>query len=438
MTFRKYSLIFMTFFVFQSIAVLAGAQKHNAPVIDEELLAWAEAANKEVDKYVSTLTTEERAKFNKEVEELTHALETMSEEQLSEFFKDLAGIEGLEDELTALPEPTPTTPAPTTPIVVTPKPVDRTEQAITLLNNIITRTERFLRTVQRISELSGSMASWVEKDKAGNLPNDLTWAAFKTKIETFDKKVTSLKDRDSLTQSYYYIDALIKDEKTYKALSTLSENLTTAEPKVQAPQALTALTTSSRDAMKSVLGSLSDAIYKEQLEKSIDAIIAQAKPTTKAVTSKPAEPKKDTSNKPTPTAPATTTGQNKELTKITDVISSAAKDVQTVVSQTKAKDVKEFVTRIVTQTSSIKDTVTVMQTLETATLSIEQAQRLFKKLSKAQKEPAAREVHAMINDKKLLDIAEGTAAIAIKTDTPDIILALKDLGEAINVLNELK
>ena len=140
----------------------------------------------------------------------------MSEEQL------LAEMEKAFAEAAAnAPAPQPEIELPVSPvpqkeeIKIEQKPIvsaNKQQAAIQLIDTLIAHINNFLGKAQVMVELPGKIQSWIKEGKLKNWPASLTWNTFKAQVEELEAKLNKIKDRDTKTNIYKYLDDFIKDE----------------------------------------------------------------------------------------------------------------------------------------------------------------------------------------------------------------------------------
>jgi hypothetical protein len=299
------TLLFVTLLPLVSLPLIGAAvpgmpfspgQGQMPPMSEEDLLRWQEEVDAEIAKFVNTLPPEEQEKFHKDVEELTKVMENMSEDELTAFVESMfPAQEGAMPPVIPQTEepvvvPSPTKPE-TTPIKEEkPSAADvasaqNTEKALKLLNNLITRIERFLRKANLIPELSGRISQWVAKDKIKEWQADLTWDKLKKDINALDQKLHTIKESmDPKTRKHRYINDFLKNESLFNNLTRLSTTLTSFEPKVEAPATgVGHVHKASRDAIREVLGALTEALYTLDVSAEMDKITASYEPRAKTL-----------------------------------------------------------------------------------------------------------------------------------------------------------
>lgn len=284
------------------IAMKAGPQGLQQELSPEDL-KLLEEIGREVDNYVNKLPTraelraqglpesevlkaETKEKFQEEVERYSK----MSEEQLlAEMEKALAEAaatapQPAQQELPLAPV-IKEEPVRSEPIIERPKvSSDKQQAALALIDGLLTSISNFLRKAQMMVELPGKIQSWTKEGKLRGWPANLGWNNLKGQIEELEIKLNKIKDRDPKTQQYKYLEDLIKDEGLYNNLMKVKDSLQRTEPKIiLSPFGLEKMTSESRQATRSVLLSLHEAVSILAIPLALDRIIEKYEPTAKKI-----------------------------------------------------------------------------------------------------------------------------------------------------------
>lgn len=266
------------------------------PMSEEDMLKQFEEIEAEIAKQVSMMSPAEQEKFYKDVDAITQYLNNVDEKDLPAAIEELMSQPQLAESIIEggapapmpapiMVEPTPAQPQPEKPKVIEAEKIaaENTEKALKLLNNLITRIERFLRKAQSIPELAGKIATWVGKDKIKEWRVDVTWNTLKKDLNNLVQKLHAIKStRDPKTATkYVYHTELVKQEALFNNLMQLSNALTKYEPNVQPSDDLQPVSKESRTAIKQVLGALAEALYTMDVNKSLDTVIATFEPRAK-------------------------------------------------------------------------------------------------------------------------------------------------------------
>lgn len=303
------NILFITLLAGFSVGAPAMKAPQGAPAGQQELspedLKLLEEIGKEVDNYVNRLPTREqlraqglpeaeilkaetKEKFQEEVERYSK----MSEEQLlAEMEKALAEAASAAEQPQPIQQPQEVQPRyeeplkPAEPVIE--KPVvsnDKQQVALQLINNLISSMSNFLAKAQMMVELPGKVQSWIKEGKLRGWPANLTWSTIKSQIETLEAQLRKITDKDPRTNKYKYLDDLIANEGLYNNLAKVKDSLARNEPKIiLSPFGLEKMTSESRQATRSVLLSLHEAISILGIPSALDAIIAKYEPTAKKI-----------------------------------------------------------------------------------------------------------------------------------------------------------
>lgn len=268
--------------------------------LSEEDLKFLEQAQKDVQKYVEALPTEASLRSKGYTEEQIKNAETKEKfdrevERLSKMSEDelLKEIEkAITDATNAQPAPAEQAQVqPTKPVTPEPIPQKQTaaisskqHAALQLIDLTITGITNFLRKAQIMSELPSKIQTWQKDGKLKNWPTSLTWNNFKIQVEDLETKLHKLKDRDPRSNNYKYLDEFIKDEGTYNNLVKLRDALNRNESKIAlSPFGMDKMTSESREATRSVLLSLHEALSILGIPAGLDRIFEKFEPTAKKI-----------------------------------------------------------------------------------------------------------------------------------------------------------
>ena len=256
------------------------------PELSKEDLAMLQEVEQEINKFVESLPPEEQKKFWGEVDELTKVMSTMSEDELINFMETALAQEAP----AAAPQPAVTLP-PTQVFEPTIAPIEvhkstiapsKQEAAIELIDGIITRINNFLLKAQSIPEMSGKIKSWGTKGKLTAYTANSTWNTTRAAIEEFEQKLHKMKDRDSKTKEYKYLEDFIKNEALYNNLIKVRKMLDKNEPLIEVGSfGLDRMESASREATINVLNILTEANTVFAIPAAIDTIIEKYEPTAK-------------------------------------------------------------------------------------------------------------------------------------------------------------
>ena len=251
----------------------------------EEFMQWQEVETQKINQFVETLSKEEQAQFFKDVAELEKVMSEMDPSDLEQFVKSMQEPAYVPE---ALPVPAPQLPP--TPIAEeTTKKAQEPEVSLgtadtlsKIIEDIVMRSERFLRTSKMIPELPGNIEKWISKNQLKEWKADVTWEQLSGKINELNHKLHLLNDADPKTKKPKYLAYLSQQETIKNNLSHLKDTLNKYEPKIEAPSfGLGKVTKESRQAIKEVLSAFAEAIYKLDMIADITKVIDLYEPRAK-------------------------------------------------------------------------------------------------------------------------------------------------------------
>ncbi|CAN5134014.1 hypothetical protein BH09DEP1_BH09DEP1_2590 [soil metagenome] len=278
---------------------------NSAPQLSEEDVKFLEDLGKQIQKEVEQLPSRDqlraqgmpedqvqKANTKEKFDEDVKRYSSMSEEDLfAEMEKALAEVEKA-----GTPEATPEYPSaniyqgeqesqPVAPVVQKPSvPSNKQQAAIQMIDALLASITRFLSKAQAMVELSGKIPSWVKEGKLRNWPATLTWNSFRAQVEELQAKLNKIKDKDSKTGTYKYLDELIKEDGAYNNLVRLKENLAKSEPQIELGSfAIDKMSGKSRQAIRDTLTHLHEAVVTMGISASLDKIIEKYDPTAKKI-----------------------------------------------------------------------------------------------------------------------------------------------------------
>ncbi len=295
------------------------AQQQGAPFqLTEQDVQELQAMEKEINKVVGQMSPEEQARFNKDVEELTKVMETMSEDELIEFMQGV--FAGEQPPLPQAQKPAPTPKQPVIEEVKLPKKIEKPAKpskkesaAVKIIQETVKRINNFLVKVEALPNFPGKVKKWTKDKTIKGLAASKTWDELQNDIESFVQKLSKLDDKDPKTKKYKYIADLLKDEAMYNNLIKLHTTLVNKESTVEVPAfGVGKMNKASKNAMITILNDLIEALYKTKLPESIDALIAKYEPRAKELSKEEVEAKKkalEESKRARVASPAVTAGQ---------------------------------------------------------------------------------------------------------------------------------
>lgn len=281
------------------------------PQLSEDDVKFLEELNKQIQEEVKRLPTrkqleaqgmsmeeilrgekEHRIQTKEKFDEDVERYSKMSEQELfEELEKTLAEVEK-----TSTPEahpeypsmdiyqeeaPKPIAPAPVAKPAI---PSNKQQAAIQLIDAIISSINNFLSKAQVMVELPGKITSWIKEGKLRNWPTNLSWNSFRTQVEELQAKLNKIKDKDTKTGTYKYLDDFIKDEGTYNNLVKIKDALALHVPKIAVGSfAIDKMTSAGRQAVRDTLLSLHEAVATLAIPANLDKIIEKYEPTAKKI-----------------------------------------------------------------------------------------------------------------------------------------------------------
>lgn len=243
--------------------------------------------NDEVDKFRNSLSAQERAEFDAQVEMLAKEMEKMSEEELTKFVETVFNPEtnGLPG-LPSIPQP-PTIEQPIIPQEPLYKPsavpTKSIETARALLIDLSVLLESFLRKAHLIPDLFGKLNAWVPVAFMGS-KQDLTWQELKKELQQLNTNIKLCLAVDPATGHYYYLSSLIEQDALYQHLVQLHRTFVQQEPSVEAPAfGVGDITKSSRKATEAILAQCTQSIYVFTCNKELEKLFSGFEPEAKKV-----------------------------------------------------------------------------------------------------------------------------------------------------------
>ena len=248
----------------------------------EKLEKDLQETSKAIDEYVATLSPEEQAEFNTAVEEVTEMIESMSEEEFSQFLGETFGEEPpleepIEKEVMEIEEEI-FTPEPT----LTKKEKEKQAQVISLIDTIITHTNSFIVKIASSPDLPIKIEHWGKEGTIKKWPTTLKWADFKLQLESLSQKLYRMKDIDPQTKKYKYVGDLIKDEALYNNLLQLKIQVTKYEPDIEIPEfGLEKLSVESKQATQKITSTYTEVLYTLKVPQELKKLFEKYEPTAK-------------------------------------------------------------------------------------------------------------------------------------------------------------
>lgn len=270
-------------------AVASASSMHSQPMLpalptEEEL----KLLNEEVDKFRNSLSAQERAEFDAQVDMLAKEMEKMSEEELTKFVETV-----FNPETNGLPPIAPQQPKTEQPVIpIAPQeplykpsavPTKSIEAARALLVDLSALLESFLRKAHLIPDLFGKLNAWVPVAFMGG-KQDLTWQELKKELQQLNANLKLCLAVDPETGHYYYLTSLIEQEALYQHLVQLHNLFVQQEPFVEAPAfGVGDISKSSRKATEALLAQCTQSIYVFNSNKELEKLFSGFEPEAKKV-----------------------------------------------------------------------------------------------------------------------------------------------------------
>ena len=292
-------------------------QPKNVPTqVSAEDAKLLEQAEQQINSYVESLSPDEQKKFWADVDDLTKIMSTMSEDEMVKFMEDTYAAESAQQK-PVIPEAPVAAPVKEIKVEEKPaQPMDKQQAAINLIDTLIKHIGNFLLQAQAMVDLPAKVISWPKEGKLKNWPTTLTWDVFKGYIDELNQKLNKLKERDSKTNQYKYLDDFIKEESLFNNLSKVASTLGKNEPVIQVSSfGLDRMTRQSREAIRNVLMGIHEAYSALGIPASLDKVFEKYEPTAKKLKESEEAIQKqalEASKRPTTRAPMTVGGTTRE------------------------------------------------------------------------------------------------------------------------------
>src|SRR3990167_10694334 len=161
----------------------------------------------EIQAIVGQMSQEEQQQFHQDVESLTNEMSKMTNQELEQYLSDIFAAE--------MPEAEPVKPKevvqPKEPVKPAIKPLEKPapkvptskeNEAFSVVDSIIRRTNSFLLKAQMYPEMSDKVEKWVKDKKIAHWQTNVTWQMFKAQLELLVQKLKKISSRDPKTQEY--------------------------------------------------------------------------------------------------------------------------------------------------------------------------------------------------------------------------------------------
>jgi len=237
-----------------------------------------EEANKAIEEWVSSLSPQEQADFNRQVEEMSQMFENMSEEEFEKFLGDMFAEEPMA-EATPFPEIQPVAAPERVEVVLSAEDKKKTETAIRILDDVIKQSNLFMVLMSSSPELPNRITRWGAKGDISNWQAGATWDTFKTELEAFVQQLYKVQEQDIHTKQYKYLLNLIADESLYNNIIQLQTALNDLLPTINLPEfGIQKLNDQSKNAIKDIVKKYTESFYLLTIPKSLDALFEKYAP----------------------------------------------------------------------------------------------------------------------------------------------------------------
>ncbi len=264
----------MSMFCFISLPMLAGMMP-NMEDFEKELLE----ANRAIEEYVASLSPEEQAAFNKQVEEFSQLFENMSEDEFEQFLGEMFADEPMMMEPNPFDVPQPTPQEEVVEVVLSTEDKKKAETALAVLDDIIKQSNLFMVMINSSSDLPNRINQWAKKGDLLHWQSGADWVAFKLELDTFIQKLYKAEEQDLTTKKYKYLLELIADESLYNNLIQLQTELKKLIPTIEIPEfSIQKLSSDTKKAIKNVLGTYTESFYLLGTPKALDTLFEKYAP----------------------------------------------------------------------------------------------------------------------------------------------------------------
>jgi len=244
----------------------------------EDFMKELEEANRAIEEWLSTLSPEEQADFNKRVEDAARMFENMSDDEFQKFVNDMFADEPME-------EPNPFAEVATQPIEEAPQIVlsdedkKKAETALAILDDIIKQSDLFMVIINSSADAPGSINRWGEKGDISNWQPEADWNSFKQELESFINKLYRAEEQNITTKKYKYLLELIADEGLYNNLIQLQTELKKLLPIINIPEfSVQKLSPEIKDALKAIMNKYTEGFYLLNIPAALDALFEKYAP----------------------------------------------------------------------------------------------------------------------------------------------------------------
>jgi len=236
-----------------------------------------EEANRAIEEYIGSLSPEEQAEFNKQVEEMSRMFENMSEDEFEKFLGDMFAEEPM-TEPNPFQEIQPVAAPEVVEVVLSAEDKKKAETAIKILDDVIKQSNLFMVLVSSSPELPNRITRWGTKGAISNWKAGANWDAFKVELEGFVQRLYKVQEQD-LSKQYKYLLHLIADEALYNNLIQLQTSLNNLVPTINLPEfGIQKLNVQSKIAIRDILQKYTEAFYLLDIPKSLDTLFEKYAP----------------------------------------------------------------------------------------------------------------------------------------------------------------
>lgn len=279
MTYRAlfFNILMSILCCFCSSNMITGQNMMGMDQIDLEAL---EEMNRAIEEHIASLSPEEQAEFNRQVEEMAQMfsdIENMSEDELDKLLGELFADESMAESNPfdiSLPEE-----QEVVEVTLTADDKKKVETAVKILDDIINQTNLFMVIVNSSPELPNRITRWGAKGEISNWKNETDWDKFKIELDVFVQTLYKLLEQDITTKKYKYILDVIADEGLYNNLIQLQTELNNLLPVINIPEFnIQKLSTQSKTAIKDILSKYTESLYLLAIPQAIDKIFQKYAP----------------------------------------------------------------------------------------------------------------------------------------------------------------
>ena len=252
---------------------LSPAELQQMELLEKQLM-------QEIDQYVSSLSPEEQAEFQRAVEEETRKIESMKPEELNKYIQDT--FSGVEQQTTVKKEELK--------VEVKKEPVkkpteavsQKEQQILTLIDSLTKSTGNYLRKISALPELTVKLPKWARQGRINYWPQNDTLEMVKKNIESFYQQLHKIITRDQKTNKYIFLNDIISNEALINNLNKLNSTLTHWEPQiVLRTLEFETLKPASKKAIIQATNGMLEGLHILAIPKALDDVIVKYDPEAK-------------------------------------------------------------------------------------------------------------------------------------------------------------